>query len=258
MERLTEKQKHILQRKLCDMKRRCNNPNDKFYKDYGGRGITVCPEWTDKRKGHENFQKWAIGSGWREGFSIDRIDVNGNYEPSNCRWATPKEQSNNRRNNLYVTIHGVTKTSTEWAEEIGIAERSFASRVKSGWSEDRLLDPKFQPLKMSKAEMAKEIRAWRNAEEQELLLRLPCKVGDIIYKIPSKVNYDLNIVNRHRENNRVYEQTVYSIQMWNNSSYILNTCDVMDCVRSDSFGETWFLTKAEAEKALEEMEKEHE
>lgn len=96
------------------------------------------------------------------------------------------------------------------------------------------------------------LKEYEDAEEQGLLLRLPCRVGDIIYKIPSKVNYDLNIVNRHRENNRVYEQPVYSIQMWNNSTYILNTCDGMDCVRSDSFGETWFLTKAEAEKALEE------
>lgn len=95
---------------------------------------------------------------------------------------------------------------------------------------------------------------YEDAEEQGLLLRLPCKVGDKIYQIPSKVNYDLNIVNRHPENNKVYEQPVYSIQMWNNTTYILNTCDGLDCVRSDSFKETWFLTKAEAEKALAEME----
>ena len=94
---------------------------------------------------------------------------------------------------------------------------------------------------------------YEDLEEQGLLLRLPCKVGDVIYKIPSKVNYDLNIVNKHPENNRVYEQPVYSIQMWNNYTYVLNTCDGLDCVRSDSFKETWFLTREEAEKALEEM-----
>lgn len=98
-----------------------------------------------------------------------------------------------------------------------------------------------------------KLAAYEDAEEQGLLLRLPCKVGDTIYKIPSKVNHDLNIVNKHPENNKVYEQPVYSIQMWSNNSYILNTCNGLDCVRSDSFKETWFLTKAEAEKALAEM-----
>lgn len=83
MERLTEKQRHILQQKLCDMKRRCYNPEEKFYKDYGGRGIKVCDEWMDKKEGHGNFQKWAVENGWEEGRSIDRIDVNGNYKAMN-------------------------------------------------------------------------------------------------------------------------------------------------------------------------------
>lgn len=181
MERLTEKQRHILQQKLCDMKRRCYNPEEKFYKDYGGRGIKVCDEWMDKKEGHSNFQKWAVENGWEEGRSIDRIDVNGNYEPSNCRWATPEEQANNRRNNNYITINGVTKTTSEWARQIGISQNAFTGRINSGWTGEELLKPKFKPLKMSKAEMAKEIRAWRNAEEQGLLVRLPCKVGDSVY-----------------------------------------------------------------------------
>lgn len=181
MERLTEKQRHILQQKLCDMKRRCYNPEEKFYKDYGGRGIKVCDEWMDKKEGHSNFQKWAVENGWEEGRSIDRIDVNGNYEPNNCRWATPEEQANNRRNNNYVTINGVTKTTSEWARQIGISQNAFTGRINSGWTGEELLKPKFKPLKMSKAEMAKEIRAWRNAEEQGLLVRLPCKVGDAVW-----------------------------------------------------------------------------
>lgn len=228
MERLTDKQQHVLRQKLCDMKRRCYNPKSKFYKDYGARGIKVCDEWMDKKNGHANFQKWAIENGWKEFLSIDRIDVNGNYEPSNCRWATQKEQANNRRNNVYATIHGVTKTAQEWAEQVGITERAFVSRLNYGWDEDRLLEPKYKPLKMTKAEMAKEIRYWRNLEEQGLLLKLPCKVGTKIYHIA--FNY------KTTRKEKIVE-TTFELEML------------------EDLGKWVFLTKAEAEKALEEMEK---
>lgn len=228
MERLTEKQRHILQQKLCDMKRRCYNSEEKFYKDYGGRGIKVCDEWMDKKEGHRNFQKWAVENGWEEGRSIDRIDVNGNYEPSNCRWATPEEQANNRRNNNYVKINGVTKTTSEWARQIGISQNAFTGRINSGWTEEELLKPKFKPLKMSKAEMAKEIRAWRNAQEQGLLVRLPCKVGTEVY-------YILGIPNKM-------------------------PCAIDKCIFElsdiDKIGESLFLTREEAEKKLEELKNE--
>ena len=244
MERLTEKQRHILQQKLCDMKRRCYNPEEKFYKDYGGRGIKVCDEWMDKKEGHSNFQKWAVENGWEEGRSIDRIDVNGNYEPNNCRWATPEEQANNRRNNNYVTINGVTKTTSEWARQIGISQNAFTGRINSGWTGEELLKPKFKPLKMSKAEMAKEIRAWRNAEEQGLLVRLPCKVGNTAFRINKGAK------------NPIIELTVTQIDITRRSynlEVIDRDCGELMCFKND-IGKTVFLTREEAEKKLEEME----
>lgn len=123
MNRLTEIDKQRLRVKLCDIKRRCYNKTNMFYKDYGARGITVCDEWLDKEYGHENFRKWAMISGYKNGLSIDRINNNLGYSPNNCRWATAKQQANNRRTNNLLTINNVTKTVTEWADKISLVCR---------------------------------------------------------------------------------------------------------------------------------------
>lgn len=81
------------------MKDRCYNSKHQAFKHYGGRGITICDEWKDN---FQAFYDWAMANGYRDDLTIDRIDVDGNYEPSNCRWATAKEQANNKRRNKHV------------------------------------------------------------------------------------------------------------------------------------------------------------
>ena len=119
------------------MRARCYKTYDDRYNNYGGRGIEVCAEW---RNSFEPFRDWALANGYREGLTIDRIDVNGNYEPSNCRWITNKEQQNNRTNNLLLTYNGKTQTLTQWAEETGINEMALRSRIKKlKWPVERAL-----------------------------------------------------------------------------------------------------------------------
>ena len=97
---------------------RCENPYRPKYKDYGGRGIKVCPEW----KTAQNFVRWALGNGYQPGLQIDRIDNDGDYCPENCRFVTPKENSRNRRNTKFLTLDGATKCVSEWAEITGICK----------------------------------------------------------------------------------------------------------------------------------------
>lgn len=100
------------------MKERCLNPHCKDYYLYGGRGISVCDEWVGEN-GFENFYEWAIANGYSETLTIDRKNVDGNYEPSNCRWSDAKEQANNRRSNIRYKIGDETKTLAEWCDIYG-------------------------------------------------------------------------------------------------------------------------------------------
>lgn len=118
------------------IKTRCENSHNANYKNYGGRGINVCEEWRE----FEPFYEWALSNGYKEGLTIERVDVNGNYEPSNCRWATVKEQMNNKRNNHLITYNGETKTVSQWAEELGINRETIYTRLSRGWSEGRALE----------------------------------------------------------------------------------------------------------------------
>lgn len=114
------------------MKERCYNKNYKRYSDYGGRGITICDEW---KNDFAAFYNWAITNGYADDLTIDRIDVNGNYESSNCRWVDMKTQQNNRRNNHLVTVNGVTYTIAEWSKITGLNHNTIYGRLKRGWTE---------------------------------------------------------------------------------------------------------------------------
>lgn len=113
---------------------RCENIQSEFYADYGGRGIRVCDRW----KSVDCFRE-DMGDPPFRGAQIDRIDNNGDYAPANCRWVTPRENANNKRNNRLITINGVTKTLPQWARDFGLSDKTVRSRLSMGWSEERAI-----------------------------------------------------------------------------------------------------------------------
>ena len=127
-----------------NVKTRCNNPRNRAYPQYGGRGIRLCEEW----ESFQDFQNWAIKSGYADGLTLDRIDVNGNYSPENCRWADMKTQQNNRRNNHVIEFNGVRKTLSEWSEATGLSSSTLRTRLSIlGWPIERALT---EPLRERK------------------------------------------------------------------------------------------------------------
>lgn len=123
---------------------RCENPKAPSYENYGGRGIKVCERW-------KSFDNFVADMGIRpDGYSIDRIDNDGNYKPSNCRWATTKQQLNNRRNNRVLELNGERKTIAEWADQLGVRWNLIRCRVdRYGWSIERALTTPVKSCKPS-------------------------------------------------------------------------------------------------------------
>ena len=128
--------KHLTRVRLS-MKSRCYEPRCNEYKYYGQRGIKMCDEWLGP-DGRDNFVQWALDNGYREGLTIDRIDVNGDYTPENCRWVTQAEQSRNKRTNIMVMYKGQRMCVAEAARLSGIKRGTLQQRVNSGWPEDKL------------------------------------------------------------------------------------------------------------------------
>lgn len=128
-----------------NIKKRCYDQNCPDYKNYGERGIIMCDDW---KNSYEKFSDWAFANGYKANTprgkcTIERINVNGNYCPKNCKWADMKEQGNNKRNNRIIAIEGKTLTVAQWAEHMGVSPRLIYCRLHRGWSEyDAVMIPK--------------------------------------------------------------------------------------------------------------------
>lgn len=125
------------------MRQRCEKPNCSGYCKYGAKGISVCKEWQN----FENFMDWAITQGYDDTLTLDRIDFTGNYEPNNCRWATQRQQQNNRSNNVTLTFNGRTQSIYKWSEETGISARVLYDRKHRGWEINRIFNQRVRKRK---------------------------------------------------------------------------------------------------------------
>lgn len=123
-----------------NIKQRCYDPNRRDYKYYGGKGIKVCDKWLHN---FQAFNNWAITHGYADNLTLDRVDVNGNYEPSNCRWVDMQIQANNKSNNHFLTYNGKTQTIAQWSREVGISQDTIRRRINAfKWSVERALTEK--------------------------------------------------------------------------------------------------------------------
>lgn len=142
------------------IKARCYSEHDTSYKDYGARGITVCDEW---QSDYVSFRDWAMSHGYTDELSIDRIDVNGNYEPSNCRWATNTEQIRNRRDSIYLTYKGDTRHIAEWSEITGIPLNTLYDRKsQKGWDDREVIEgkPDNRSIKLTVDGIVRTLSEW--------------------------------------------------------------------------------------------------
>jgi len=123
-----------------NMVRRCSNPCDSHYYTYGGRGISVCAEWLNRK----TFCDWLLQNNWRPGLSVERINVNGNYEPSNCCLIPVSEQQSNTTRSHFLEWDGKRMTISQWARFIGVRQMALQHRIDRGWTVERALTQPFR------------------------------------------------------------------------------------------------------------------
>jgi hypothetical protein len=121
------------------MKKRCYNDKSRAFKWYGAKGIIICDEWKNR---FLNFKSWAIENGYAENLTIDRIDVNGNYEPDNCRWVKMDVQCRNKTDNVFIEYNGENLCLQDWANKLKISISTLNKRLKKWSLEKALTTPK--------------------------------------------------------------------------------------------------------------------
>jgi hypothetical protein len=119
----------------CGIIQRCTNPNNESYKHYGGRGISVCDRW---RYSYDNFLS-DMGKKPGKGYSLDRKEVNGNYEPGNCRWATKKQQADNKRTTVYIVLNNEKLNLSDWSKKTGLSRSLIGMRIRRGMTPEKIL-----------------------------------------------------------------------------------------------------------------------
>lgn len=182
------------------MKTRCYDPKCKVYKNYGARGIKLCEEWNNRErvptednatKGYLAFKNWALANGYADNLTIDRIDVNGNYEPSNCRWITHKEQCNNTRRNHLITYKGRTQNLKQWCDELNLSYNVIAQRIITyHWSIEKAFETEGNPNKRMLTYKGKtqNLNAWsRELGIKQATLSLRLKAGWSVERALGKV-----------------------------------------------------------------------
>lgn len=159
-----------LYRVWMGMKARCQNPNSKAFKYYGGKGVSVCDEWLD----FQSFMDWAIFSGYSNGLTLDRVDSQGNYCPENCRWITQSENSS-RTARRFLTVNGETLGYSQWAEKLGINRVAIEHWIQRHGEDyairriDATLNPQnFSPKEISALGIGKNVRKYATIGEETL------------------------------------------------------------------------------------------
>jgi hypothetical protein len=130
------KRKTRLYRIWSNIKTRCLNSNDPHFERWGKRGITICDEWKDD---FQSFYDWSMSHGYSDDLTIDRINNDGNYEPSNCRWVSVAEQARNKRTSVIISYKGKTQTAAQWAKELRTGHDTIRQRFHKGWTTEECL-----------------------------------------------------------------------------------------------------------------------
>lgn len=166
--------KRLLRSRYDKIKSRCYNPNSPAYKNYGGRGIKMCNEWFND---FYKFYDWALDNSFHPSLTLERINVNGDYNPSNCKWATMKEQSLNKRNSIKLTYKETTKNISEWADDYGVQRETAYGRYHAGMSFEEIFkkDINYKFVYIEYKGQRKKLRDWAkelNIEPSNLKYRL--------------------------------------------------------------------------------------